>query len=172
MDNSKLSWILQTESGSGPVYFNSFFQKKTSSCLPKYLAHDTFNWREYTQRYRQIIFFWLFRNTIFPRNSVPFRSELRNGLFRGIWNSVGMSTFFRGITESVPRLYRGIFSERNSVANPSVYPSAFGASGGHIVKKVDWKVLHQDRVPQIKLPRYRFVFLLLQWIFPSRVMDR
>ncbi len=63
--------------------------------------------------------FWLFRKTIFPRNSVPFRSELRNGLFRGIRNSVGMSTFFRGITESIPRLFRGIFSERNSVANPS-----------------------------------------------------
>jgi hypothetical protein len=52
--------------------------------------------------------FWLFRKTIFPRNSVPFHSELRNGLFRGIRNSVGMSTFFRGITESVPRLFQGI----------------------------------------------------------------
>ncbi len=68
-------------------------------------------------RYRQIICL-LFRKAIFPRNSVPFHFELRNGLFHGIWNSVGMSTFFRGRTESVPRLFRGIFSERNSVANP------------------------------------------------------
>jgi hypothetical protein len=29
-----------------------------------------------------------------------------------------MSTFFRGITESIPSLFREIFSERNSVANP------------------------------------------------------
>ncbi len=48
-----------------------------------------------------------------------FRSELRNGLFRGTRNTLGMSTFFRGITESIPSLFRGIFSERNSVANPS-----------------------------------------------------
>jgi hypothetical protein len=30
-----------------------------------------------------------------------------------------MSTFFRGITEIIPSLFRGIFSERNSVPNPS-----------------------------------------------------
>ncbi len=30
-----------------------------------------------------------------------------------------MSTFFRGITEAVPSLFRGIFSERNSVPNPN-----------------------------------------------------
>jgi hypothetical protein len=29
-----------------------------------------------------------------------------------------MSTFFRGITETVLSLFRGIFSERNSVSNP------------------------------------------------------
>jgi hypothetical protein len=29
-----------------------------------------------------------------------------------------MSAFFRGITETVPSLFRGIFSERNSVPNP------------------------------------------------------
>jgi hypothetical protein len=29
-----------------------------------------------------------------------------------------MSTFFRGITETVTSLFRGIFSERNSVAHP------------------------------------------------------
>jgi hypothetical protein len=48
--------------------------------------------------------------------SVPFRaSELalpRNS------ECLGMSTFFRGITETVPSLFRGIFSERNSVPNP------------------------------------------------------
>jgi hypothetical protein len=30
-----------------------------------------------------------------------------------------MSTFFCGITETIPSLFRGIFSERNSVPNPS-----------------------------------------------------
>jgi hypothetical protein len=30
------------------------------------------------------------------------------------------STFFCGITETIPSLFRGIFSERNSVVNPSV----------------------------------------------------
>ncbi len=29
-----------------------------------------------------------------------------------------MSTFLRGITEAIPSLFRGIFMERNSVANP------------------------------------------------------
>ncbi len=33
--------------------------------------------------------------------------------------NLGMSTFFRRITEVVPSLFRGIFSERNSVANPT-----------------------------------------------------
>jgi hypothetical protein len=33
-----------------------------------------------------------------------------------------MSTFFRGITEAVPSLFGGIFSERNSVANPNLDP--------------------------------------------------
>ena len=49
--------------------------------------------------------------------SVPFRSaELalpRNSEY------LGMSTFFRGITETVPSLFRGIHSERNSVPNPN-----------------------------------------------------
>ncbi len=53
----------------------------------------------------------------FRANSVPFRaSELalpRNS------ECFGMSTFFRGITETIPSLFRGIFSERNSVPNPS-----------------------------------------------------
>jgi hypothetical protein len=31
-----------------------------------------------------------------------------------------MSIFFRKITESIPSLFRGIFSERNSVANPTI----------------------------------------------------
>ncbi len=30
-----------------------------------------------------------------------------------------MSTFFRGITETIPSLFRGISSEQNSVANPT-----------------------------------------------------
>jgi hypothetical protein len=33
----------------------------------------------------------------------------------------GMSTFFRGITKTVPSLFRGIFSERNFDGNPSKY---------------------------------------------------
>jgi hypothetical protein len=52
-----------------------------------------------------------------PFRSVSFRaSELalpRNS------ECLGMSTFFRGITETVPSLFRGIFSERNSVPNPT-----------------------------------------------------
>ncbi len=66
-----------------------------------------------------------FCETIFfrgiPFRSVPFRaSELalpRNS------ECLGMSTFFRGITETVPSLFRGIFSERNSVPNPSHVPT-------------------------------------------------
>ncbi len=80
------------------------------------------------------------RDKFFPRNSVPFHSVLfrfvpfRTVPFRTVpfqasklaklaipRNSerLGMSTFFRRITETVPALFRGIFSERNSVPNPS-----------------------------------------------------
>jgi hypothetical protein len=51
-----------------------------------------------------------------PFLSVPFRtSELalpRNS------ECLGMSAFFRGITETIPSLFLGIFLERNSVPNP------------------------------------------------------
>jgi hypothetical protein len=36
-----------------------------------------------------------------------------------------MRAFFRGITETVPTLFRGIFSERNSVPNPTLDISTF-----------------------------------------------
>jgi hypothetical protein len=56
-----------------------------------------------------------------PSRSVPFRaSELalpRNS------ECLGMSAFFRGITETVPSIFRGIFSERNSVPNPRALQS-------------------------------------------------
>jgi hypothetical protein len=67
-------------------------------------------WRDHLLSYlRCLVFFYLV---------ILFRSELRNGLFRGPRNNLGMSNFFRGITESIPSLFRGIFSERYSVANP------------------------------------------------------
>jgi hypothetical protein len=64
----------------------------------------------------------LFRKTSFfrgiPLRSVPFRaSELalpRNS------ECLGMSTFFRGITETIPSLFRGIFSERKFRSQPYV----------------------------------------------------
>jgi hypothetical protein len=54
----------------------------------------------------------------FPRNYVPFQAS--EWLFRGPRNTFGKSNFFRGITEPIPSLFRGIFSERNSVANPKI----------------------------------------------------
>jgi hypothetical protein len=66
--------------------------------------------------------------------SVPFRaSELalpRNS------ECLGMSTFFRGITETVPSLFCGIFSERNSVPNPMQWAMA----KGHTIVRM---VVHQ-----------------------------
>jgi len=41
-----------------------------------------------------------------------------------------MSTFFRGITETIPSLFRGIFSERNSVPNPPPPPPWKGGNPG------------------------------------------
>ncbi len=55
--------------------------------------------------------------------SVPFRSvSFRASELALPRNSecLGMSTFFRGITETVPSLFCGIFSERNSVPNPTL----------------------------------------------------
>ncbi len=51
---------------------------------------------------------------------IPFCSKLRNWLFHKPLNdSEWPCTFFRGITEIILSLFRGIFSERNSVANPT-----------------------------------------------------
>jgi hypothetical protein len=67
--------------------------------------------------YRQIILLSNFAAVSAEFRSVPFRaSELalpRNS------ECLGMRAFFRGITETVPSLFRGIFSERNSVPNPT-----------------------------------------------------
>ncbi len=43
-----------------------------------------------------------------------------------------MSTFVRGITETISSLFRGIFLERNSVANPTLN----GADAGNFVEKI------------------------------------
>ncbi len=58
-----------------------------------------------------------------------FSAEFHSVLSFGIGSSaeLGMprnECFFRGITETVPSLFRGIFPERNSVPNPS-WASAF-----------------------------------------------
>ncbi len=45
-----------------------------------------------------------------------------------------MSTFVRGITETVPSLFRGIFSERNSVPNPKSAQLAGGLMRSQITK--------------------------------------
>jgi hypothetical protein len=52
--------------------------------------------------------FWLFCKTNFFRVTL-FRFEFRNELCREHRNALGMSTFFREITESVPWLFRGTF---------------------------------------------------------------
>jgi hypothetical protein len=55
-------------------------------------------------------------------DSIPFRASEwvlpRNS------ECLGMSTFFRGMTETVPSLFRGIFPERNSVPNPTYRPAS------------------------------------------------
>jgi hypothetical protein len=61
------------------------------------------------------------RVIFFPRNFVPFLSfPFRASELALPRNSecLGMSTFFRGMTVTVQSLFRGIFSERNSVLNP------------------------------------------------------
>ena len=53
-------------------------------------------------------------------HSAPFRSVPSFGIDSSVILGMHrMSTFIRGITETVPSLFRGIFSERNSVPNPS-----------------------------------------------------
>jgi hypothetical protein len=48
---------------------------------------------------------------------MPFPSVLSFGIDSSL--NLGMGTFFRGIKEAVLSLFRGIFSERNSVDNPT-----------------------------------------------------
>jgi hypothetical protein len=72
-------------------------------------------------------YFLLFDKTNFFRgilfHSVPFgASEL--ALLRNS-ECLGMSAFFRGITESVPSLFRRIFSERNSVVESRTVHAEF-----------------------------------------------
>ncbi len=64
--------------------------------------------------------FRLFRSNSFFRR-ILFRSVPSFGM--DSFAELGMSTFFHGITESVPSLFRGNFSERNSVPNPSWAPA-------------------------------------------------
>jgi hypothetical protein len=45
-----------------------------------------------------------------------------------------MSTLFRGITETVPNLYRRIFQEQNSVANPTAAAPSWVRPGSCPVK--------------------------------------
>jgi hypothetical protein len=79
--------------------------------------------------------FWLISKTYLfrgiPFRFVPFRaSEL--ALPRKS-ECLGMNTFFRGITETVPSLFRGIFSEQNYVPNPSTVMRHSTISGIHAV---------------------------------------
>ncbi len=65
-----------------------------------------------------ILLFWLFCKTNFcSRNSLRFTASE----WTLPWTSEGLrkSTFFRCIQETVPSLFRRIFSELNAVANPS-----------------------------------------------------
>ncbi len=68
--------------------------------------------------YARLSFLYLYQrpvklNFFAEFRSVPFQLALpRNS------ECLGMGTFIRGITETVPSLFRGIFSERNSVPNP------------------------------------------------------
>jgi hypothetical protein len=52
------------------------------------------------------------------RNPVPFR--VMEWTLPKYSESHGMSTLFRGMTKTIPSLFRGIFSERNFDGNPSV----------------------------------------------------
>ena len=55
-------------------------------------------------------------NFILLRNSVPFRSVRASELaLPRDPEGLGISTFFQGLTETVLSLFRGIFSEQNSV---------------------------------------------------------
>jgi hypothetical protein len=65
-----------------------------------------------------------------------FSAEFHSVPIFGIGSSAeigGMSTFFRGITETIPSLFRGIFSERNFVPNPS-----YAMEEDTVTEKVKW----------------------------------
>ncbi len=49
---------------------------------------------------------------------MSFRSALSCGIDSS--TNLGMTTYFHGITENILSLFRGIFSEQNSVANPNI----------------------------------------------------
>jgi hypothetical protein len=93
------------------LLFRKLFQVWGCISLRLYTAPPPLTLYKYQGRFCFVIFF-----RGIPFHSVPFRaSELalpRNS------ECLGMSAFFRGITETVPSLFRGIFSERNSVPNP------------------------------------------------------
>ncbi len=59
----------------------------------------------------------MFRGTENSRNSVPNPYAEEKTTQNSVRNSE--CTFFRGITETVPSLFRGVFSERNSVPTTS-----------------------------------------------------
>jgi hypothetical protein len=89
-----------------------------------------------------------------------------------------MSTFFRGITETIPSLFRGIFSERNSVPNPRwdqsarrTYPAKVGTKTGHRVRRCEYFTGTEPPSCQFasKLSSTYSVFLKAFFIFPKNV---
>jgi hypothetical protein len=86
-----------------------------------------------------------------------------------------MTTFFRGITESIPSLFRGIFSERNSVANPSpnscqtvsifltpisphfLLPFGQFLNQGKEIRILDQRLTNSERIPGLDRRRIRLM---------------
>jgi hypothetical protein len=102
--------------------------------------------------------------------SVPFRaSELalpRNS------ECLGMSTFFRGITETVPSLFRGIFSERNSVPNPISNPCTQASTDseplvgfGYRMTGGTWRKLGTSQGPTASMSKIRPAVKSISFLF-------
>jgi hypothetical protein len=118
-------------------------------------------------------YFGCFRKLIFfrgiPFRSVPFR--VTEWTLPRHSESHGMSTLFRGITKTVPSLFRGIFSEQNFDGNPNlscpvrngcpIIAILFRLScrGCRVVLDLDWL-----SCPVMAFIWYVYVLLWLCWL--------
>jgi hypothetical protein len=110
------------------------YRRKLSAFRPKHV---------FDKRMLSILFAGagFFVTLIYSCHFLPFRAS--ESTLPETLECLGMSTFFRGITKPIPSLFRGVFSEQNSVANPISQHLSRGGQANliKIPQITNWQIL-------------------------------